>query len=38
MNKNWEIWMREWTYCPKCSMSWFSEAGQEPTCTCKEEE
>lgn len=36
--KQWETWMREWTYCPICSRSWFSEVGEEPQCTCEVKE
>lgn len=33
----WVEWKRTWLYCPVCSMSWFEEAGEEPTCLCIEE-
>jgi len=31
-------WMRKYMVCLDCSMSWFEEGGQEPTCVCSKEE
>jgi len=33
----WEEWMRPWTYCSGCSISWPDYMGQV-LCQCEEEE
>ena len=33
----WEEWMRPWTYCPGCDMSW-PDYGSAILCECKLEE
>ena len=31
------VWYRKFRYCLDCQMSWFEEAGEEPTCICDNE-